>query len=180
MRRTPSSASSAIGGSFGSTMRLSRAVEQGEAGAQFQLGVLYANGQGVPQNYEEAVQWYRRAAEQGEAVAQFNLGVKYDNGQGVPQNYEVAGQWYRRAAEQGHARAQSNLGVLYAQGQGLPQDFIRAYMWLTIAAAASRGDDVKTATKNQNYVTSHMTAAQIGKAQEMARRCQQSQFKECD
>jgi hypothetical protein len=142
--------------------------------------VLYANGQGVPQNYEMAGQWYRRAAQQGDAVAQFNLGVRYDNGQGVPRSYKEAGRWYRRAAQQGHARAQSNLGVLYANGQGMPKDVIRAYMWLTVAVAGSRGDDVKTAIMNQTTLASDMTAAQIEQAQEMARRCQETQFLQCE
>ena len=51
-------------------------AEQGHAGAQCFLGVLYANGQGVPQDYQEAGQWYRRAAEQGDAAAQFHLGLE--------------------------------------------------------------------------------------------------------
>jgi hypothetical protein len=157
-----------------------RAADQGDTLAQFQLGVLYANGQGVARNYEEAVLWYRRAADQGDAVAQFNLGVRYDNGQGVPQSYKEAGQWYRRAAEQGHARAQSNLGVLYANGQGVPKDVILAYLWLTVAVAGSSGDDVKTAIMNQTTVASDMTAAQIEQAQEMARRCQDTQFLHCE
>ena len=155
-------------------------AEKGHAGAQSFLGILYAHGEGVPQDYQVAEQWYRRAAEQGDAAAQFQLGVLYARGQGVPQNYQVAGQWYRKAAEQGHARAQYNLGVMYAQGQSVPQDFIRAYMWSNLAAAASSGDDGKNAMKTRDIVASQMTAAQIGKAQEMARRCQETKFKECD
>ena len=58
------------------------AADQGDAGAQYNLGVMYDNGQGVPQNYAEAVKWYRLAADQGDASAQYNLGVMYDNGRG--------------------------------------------------------------------------------------------------
>src|SRR5574337_979055 len=61
-------------------------AEQGHAGAQSFLGVLYAYGQGVPQNYEEAGRGYRRAAEQGEARAQSNLGVLCARGQGLPKD----------------------------------------------------------------------------------------------
>jgi hypothetical protein len=53
-------------------------------------------------------------------------------------------------------------------------------MWLTVAVAGSRGDDVKTATMNQATVASDLTAAQIEQAQEMARRCQESQFLQCE
>ena len=52
---------------------------------------LEINSQGVPQNYAEAVKWYRLAADQGDARAQFNLGFMYGTGQGVPQNYAEAG-----------------------------------------------------------------------------------------
>ena len=73
-------------------------AEQGNAEAQFNLGLMYDNGQGVRQDYAQAVQWYRKAAEQGYAEAQFNLGVMYANGQGVRQDHAQAVQWYRKAA----------------------------------------------------------------------------------
>ena len=73
-------------------------AEQGDADAQYSLGVTYANGRGVPQDYAEAVRWYRKAADQGLASAQNNLGLMYDNGQGVPQDYAEAVKWYNLAA----------------------------------------------------------------------------------
>jgi TPR repeat protein len=71
------------------------------ATAQFNLGVKYANGQGVPQNDAEAMRWYRLATEQGHATAQNNVGNMYADGQGVPQDYAEAMKWYRLSAEQG-------------------------------------------------------------------------------
>ena len=59
---------------------------------------MYENGRGVPQDYAEAVRWYRRAAEQGDADAQFNLGVMYGKGQGVPQDYVATLMWFNLAA----------------------------------------------------------------------------------
>ena len=82
-----------------------KAAEQGLADAQYNLGVCYDNGDGVPQSYPEAVKWYRKAAEQGFAKAQYNLGVCYYNGQGVPQSYTEAVKWFKKAAEQGYADA---------------------------------------------------------------------------
>jgi len=75
-------------------------AEQGDAQAQYNLGVMYDKGRGVPQDYKEAVKWYRLAAEQGVREAQYNLGNKYSKGQGVPQDYKEAVKWYRLAAEQ--------------------------------------------------------------------------------
>jgi uncharacterized protein len=65
---------------------------------------MYKNGNGVVQDYAEAVKWYRLAAEQGYADAQYNLGLMYDYGNGVVQDYAEAVKWYRLAAEQGNAR----------------------------------------------------------------------------
>src|SRR3990172_7650549 len=74
-------------GDYATALRLMRPLaEQGDALAQYNLGVMYENGQGVPQDYAEAVKWYRKAADQGVALAQSNLGFAYANGQGVPQD----------------------------------------------------------------------------------------------
>jgi TPR repeat protein len=60
----------------------------------------------VPQDYAEAVKWFRKAADQGDAKAQLNLGFAYNTGQGVPQSSAEAVKWYRLAADQGYAGAQ--------------------------------------------------------------------------
>ena len=145
-------------------------AEKGDASAQYALGVMYANGQGVPQDYTEAVKWYRRAAEQGDAMAQYNLGVMYDNGQGVPQDYTEAVKWYRKAAEQGEAQAQVNLGVMYYNGHGVPQDYVLAHMWFNLAfSPASKGEEREMAGENRDIVASKMTPAQIAEAERLAR-----------
>ena len=115
------------------------AAEQGYANAQSNLGVVFDRGQGVKQDYGEAVRWYRQAAEQGYANAQSNLGVKFDEGLGVKQDYGEAVRWYRLAAEQGYADAQSNLGVAYCNGFGVEQDNGEAVRWFRKAAKQGRG-----------------------------------------
>jgi len=80
-------------------------AEHGDVRAQYDLGVLYDRGQGVPQDNQEAMNWYRRAAEQGEARAQYNLGLMYANGQGVSQDYVEAYYWIAVAAAQGNVHA---------------------------------------------------------------------------
>jgi TPR repeat protein len=155
-------------------------AEQGNVDAQFNLGLLYGVGQGVPQDYQEAVKWYLKAAEQGQVLAQNNLAVMYTKGEGVPQDYQEAVKWYRLAAKQGNAGAQGQLAVRYANGQGVPKDFIRAHMWSNLAATALSGNEGKAAMGIRDRVASKMSTAHIEKAQEMARRCQESKFKECD
>lgn len=115
-----------------------KAAEQGYVNAQYNLGICYANGEGVPQDYVEAAKWYRKAANQGNAMAQYNLGLCYYNGKGVPQDYAEAVKCFRRAAEQGYANAQNILGVCYAKGKGVPQDYAEAAKWYR--KAAEQGD----------------------------------------
>jgi|TARA_B100000959_G_scaffold221886_1_gene234753 hypothetical protein len=82
-------------------------AKQGLAKAQLKLGVMYHNGQGVPQDYKESIKWLRLSADQGNAKAQSSLGWMYDNGEGVGQDYKEAVKWYRLSADQGDAGAQN-------------------------------------------------------------------------
>ena len=75
-----------------------RVAAEGDAYTQFMLGLVYDQGQGGPQDYVQAVAWYRKAADQGNADAQYNLGNRYYNGQGVPQDYIQAHMWFNLSA----------------------------------------------------------------------------------
>ena len=86
---------------------------------QYNLGVMHANGQGVPKDAEEAVKWFRLAAEQGNIKAQYHLGGMYFKGEGVTKDNKKAVKWYRLAAEQRYADAQFILGAIYANGEGV-------------------------------------------------------------
>ena len=144
-------------------------AEQGDAEAQFNLGFNYWLGWRVPQDYAEAVRWYRLAADQGHAGAQLNLGVRYATGEGVPQDAAEAVSWFRRAADQGDTTAQFNLGISYDNGEGVPQDYVEAHMWLNLAAAQSSGEDRNRRVKARNDLAELMTAEQIAEAQRLAR-----------
>ncbi len=140
-------------------------AQQGDARAQYNLGVIYSKGQGVPQDYAEALHWYRQAAEQGDASGQFGLGGMYLDGRGVPRDYAEAVRWYRQAAEQGDARAKFNLSVMYRWGRGVPMDDVQAHMWLSLAA--SQGE--KRAPKRRDRLAKKMTPAKLAEAQRLAR-----------
>jgi hypothetical protein len=86
-----------------------------DADAQYNLGEMYKDGRGVPQDYAEAARWYRKAADQGIDWAQYNLGELYKDGRGVPQDYAEAARWFRKAADQGHADAQNWIRQLSAK-----------------------------------------------------------------
>ena len=87
-------------------------AELGMAAAQYDLALMYGNGEGVPENDAEAVKWYRKAADQGYADAQLNLGNMYAKGEGVPENDIRAYVWWSMAKTQGNTKAAGNLDIL--------------------------------------------------------------------
>jgi TPR repeat protein len=160
------------GADYTNALRLLRPLaNQGNAFAQSQLGVMYAEGRGLPQDYEEAIKWYRKAAEQGNTFAQSQLGVMYAEGLGLPQDYSEAIKWYRKAADQGDASAQFNLGLVYEHGKGVPQDYVQAHKWANLAASRSLASQTElraNAVKLRDFIAEKMTAAQIAEAQRLA------------
>lgn len=111
-----------------------RLAAAGNFVAQYNLGIMYANGMGVPQDNGKAAVWFYKAAKGGDARAQYNLGNLYAEGLGVPKNIFDAAYWYSKAADQGLAGAQYNLARLYYMGTGVKQDFVQAYTWMFLAA----------------------------------------------
>ncbi len=82
---------------------LKKAASAGDAQAQNRLGMIYGQGEWVPQDYAQARKWFMKAAAQGYAGAFYNLGVIYDQGMGVSKDYTKARRWYKLAASQGDA-----------------------------------------------------------------------------
>jgi TPR repeat protein len=140
-------------------------AEQGQAIAQYNVGITYEYGRGVRQNDVEAVKWYKKASAQGVAIAQYRLGVMYDNGWGVPPNDTEAVKWYSDAAEQGHTLAQHDLAFMYVAGTGVARDYVRAYMWLNVAVASGN----RLMVKHLDSVSGNLTLAQIEQAEQLAR-----------
>jgi len=155
-----------IRGDYAAALREWRPLaEQGDALAQYNLGMLYRKGRGVPQDDVQARQWYAKAAAQGQAKAQFNLGTLYFNGEGVPKDYQQALRWFRLAADQGEALAQTKIAIMYDEGQGVPRNIVQAYKWCSLAA--TNGD--KSAPLLRDMLAKQMTPAQIAKAQALAK-----------
>ena len=149
---------------------LRQKAEQGDINAQCKLGVMYYNGEGVPQDYREATYWYRKAARKGDPGAQYMLGIsstgrqaarwlrraaaqklppaeavlanRYEEGLGVRQSYAKAVALYRDAASRGWNDANFNLGVLYQQGLGVRRDDDLALTYFEKATQQGRDDSV--------------------------------------
>ena len=113
---------------------LRRLAEQGDADAQYRLGVMYGTGWDVVKDAAEAVRWLRLAAEQGHTNAQSLVGLMYRDGEGVARDYTEAVRWFHLAAEQGDATAQFNLGLMYYYGEVVVKDAAEAVRWLRLAA----------------------------------------------
>lgn len=142
-----------------------QAAAQGDAAAQFNLGLCYEHGQGVAKDEAAAAGWYRKAAEQGHAGAQCSLGVCYFVGVGVENDPSAAVGWYRKAAEQGNVDAQLRLGVCYASGREVPEDLVNAYLWVDLAVTSGH----QAADSYRAFLAKKMTPAQIAEAQRLAR-----------
>jgi TPR repeat protein len=147
-------------GDYATALQILRPLaDQGIAAAQYNLGVMYAEGKGVQQDYTEAVKWYRKAADQNLAIAQSNLGSLYSDGHGVPQDCAEAMKWYRRAADASDPSAQS-------------RDYLQAHKWYSLALsslpswqAGLRAEIIKS----RDSVEANMTPEQIAEAQRLAR-----------
>jgi len=140
-------------------------AERGDTNAQYNLALLYAKGNGVPQDYVEARKWHLKAAEQGNHLSQYMLGFFYAEGNGVAQDYTEARKWWLKSAEQSNPVSQLNLGLLYAEGYGVPQNSAIAYAWLNIAA--DQGD--QNAKDAQEHVAARLDAASLAEAQRLSR-----------
>jgi len=143
---------------------------QGNAEAQLQLGMRYAEGDGVIQNDKEAARWFEMAAKQGLAEAQYQYGLALLQGRGVVQDYKAAFGWIEKPARRGYARAQYSLGELYRYGTGTAIDKARAYLWFNLAAAQG----VDAATKARDSLVWQLKPEQIAAMQEEARRMSRS------
>ncbi len=103
-------------------------AEQGDAEAQYKLGISYRDGKGVLRNLNNALSWWTKSAEQGYARAQYELGLYYHYNDD-DKDYEKSAEWYRKAAEQGLDTAQYLLGLCYGIGEGVEQDYKKAFEW---------------------------------------------------
>ena len=116
-----------------------RIIVEARAGnpeAQFNLGVLYQRGEGLPQNDEQAFFWFQSAAEQNYPQAQHNLATAYAEGRGIARNYPKAAEWFAKSAEAGLSQSQFSLGALHEGGliTGEP-NLIEARRWYERALA---------------------------------------------
>ena len=108
---------------------------------------MYAEGQGVEADLEQAFYYFRLAADQGHADAQNRVGLMYDEGRGVAVDDVEAIRWYERAAEQGLAVAFNNLGLMYEYGEGVDRDLNQAVQYYQQAIEAGYAESASATAK---------------------------------
>lgn len=149
---------------------------QGDAESQLQLGLRYAEGDGVVQNDKEAARWLALAARQGLPEAQYRYGLALLKGRGVVQDYRAAFSWIEKPAQRGYAKAQYSLGELYRYGTGTAIDKARAYLWFNLAAAQG----VEAAAKARDNLVWQLKPEQIAAMQAEARRMEAARHADRD
>ena len=139
-------------------------AQSGDAKAQFDLGLKYAQADGVAKNEAEAKKWLRKSADQGYTVAEFVVGLNYFNGEGVKKNYGEALKWFHKSADKGDMYAQAYLGGMYLDGLGVAVNKVQAYKWFVLAAAQGNKDTEEDRTKLEQT----MSPAEIAEAKKLS------------
>ena len=145
-----------------------QAAQDGNASAQYKLGSMYHDGEGVPRNHTQAIYWYTKAGEQGNTTAQYWLCIMHREGMGVSRNYHEALYWCKRAANKGHAEAQFAVGQYYFDGlgNGFNTRHVPAYIWFRRASLHDDPDpDAETMIER---LQQDMTPLQIVEAERRA------------
>ena len=164
-------------------------AKQGDSEAQYSLGIMYNDGDGILKNYKKAVHWVTKSAKQGHDYAQAYLGLMYQEGRGVPLDYQKSIYWYKKSVKQGNIFAQATLGTIYL----LTLDFKRAYMWLNIASynvfeseegketldAEERKEFAEGIEEGLNKIENFLSTSEINEAQEWGQICIDSNYKNC-
>ena len=141
-------------------------AKRGDAQAELEMGMRYAQGDGFIKNPKEAAQWFAKAARQGSGEAQYQLGLALLDGQGVVQDFRAAFSWIEKPARKGYAPAQYTLGELYRFGTGTDTDKAKAYLWFNLAAAQG----VEDAAKARDSVGRQLKPDELKAMQDEARR----------
>lgn len=148
---------------------VARRAETGSARDQTELGEIYQNGNGLPQDYAKARLWYGKAADQGYLAAMENLANMYYLGEGGPQDDVMAAAWVQKAADYDDGQAEASLGQMYEDGTGVSRDLVQAYKWIYLATKTDMGVYNKDyLTRVEGELTAKMTPAQIAKARMQA------------
>lgn len=164
------------------------AANLGNIEAQYSMGLAYKLGRvglhwRVPLDGSKAAYWWQKASDSGDINATAYLADLYEEGDGVLQDYEKAFRLRRLAASKGQIDAMYGLGLMYAQSRGTKQDNIQAYVWLNLVAALEvkqNGFKNKVTMEERDKVAATLQPESVMAAQRIAKKCLESNFKDCN
>ena len=136
-------------------------AEHGNPVAQYNLGLIYSQGYGVPRDSTSAAEWYQKAAAQGYARAQNDLGLIYLEGRGIEKNLKEAAKLFKMAADQGHSNAQYRLAVMFVTGEEVEKNAKEAAKLFKMAADQGHSD------AQYNLAAMHYVKKNVEKAVEL-------------
>ena len=154
---------------------LSYDASLGDDKAQYNLGIMYKKGLGVPVNNNEAFSWFFLSANQGNILANYALGHSYLKGSGIKQNYKLALKAFKYSALREHPTSRLLIGNMYYQGQGVVVSYSRAFLWWNLAQDLN----IDGASENISMIKKKMTKGQYSKAKEMYLMCMQDTLYNC-
>ena len=132
--------------------------------SDYEEGLAYAFGDGVPQNDRNAFNLFFSAAVKGYVLAQYKVGVCYAYGEGVRQDNRQAAEWYQKAAEQGHTIAQRNLAMMYLDGNGIQQNKVHALAWYRVVASQGNAMDIR----RRDMLQKELSENELSESQELS------------
>ena len=145
-----------------------RCAKSGDAGCQYDVGIMYIEGEGRPVDVKSGIEWFSKSAGQGNVKAQNRLGRLYLNGKVVTQDYARAMEYFMAAARQGYAAGQANIGLMYWRGYGVPVDLVEAFAWSelstqNLASGARQRDDILKELSPDQWTKARDRAKALGK-----------------
>lgn len=144
-----------------------RAAINGDAEAQWRLGVALDQGASNAADLTEAVEWFQKAMAQGNAKAHASMAMMYATGRGVPVDFALSRELYSRAAKLGEAHGFYGIGILHARGEGVEADIVEAHAWMMVAS--SLGDADATRLINSGAFDAHDARIAVRRAEDIRR-----------
>ena len=154
---------------------LSYHANLGDDKAQYNLGVMYKKGLGIPVNHNEAFGWFFLSSNQGNVLANYALGHSYYKGLGVKQNYKLALRSFKYASLEGHPMSRLLLGNMYYQGQGVDKDYTKAHLWWRFA----RDLNINGARQNIVMLEKKISDEERYKTKELYKMCMKNTLYNC-
>lgn len=146
---------------------LRQAAINGDADAQWRLGVALDQGIGIAPDIAEAVTWFQKAMEKGNAKAHASMAMMYAMGRGVPVDYIRSRELYSQAARLGEPHGFYGIGILHARGEGVEADIVEAHAWMLVAS--SLGDADATRLINSGAFDAHDARIAVRRAEDIRR-----------